>query len=80
MDELNKERLKDCRNIVSAAMPTVLKRLVKTATDEKERAYARNQASAIISNHNHISTNTSNIATNRNNINNLGEGVAGATA
>ena len=48
MDDLNKERLKDCRNIVSAAMPTVLKRLVKTATDEKERAYARNQASEIL--------------------------------
>ena len=48
LDDLNKERLKDCRNIVSAAMPTVLKRLVKTATDEKERAYARNQASEIL--------------------------------
>lgn len=48
LDDLNKERLKDCRNIVRAAMPTVLKRLVKTATDEKERAYARNQASEIL--------------------------------
>ncbi len=48
LDDLNKERLKDCRNIVSAAMPTVLKRLVKTATDERERAYARNQASEIL--------------------------------
>ena len=48
LDDLNKERLKDCRNIVSAAMPTVLKRLVKTATAEKERAYARNQASEIL--------------------------------
>ena len=38
----------DCTNVVSAAMPKVLKRLIKTATDESERAYARNQASEIL--------------------------------
>ncbi len=48
LDELNRERTKDCRNVVSSAMPKVLKRLIKTATDESERAYARNQASEIL--------------------------------
>ena len=46
--DLVKDSVNEGKNKLFTAFPKVAERLIKTATDNKERAYARNQASDII--------------------------------